>query len=1058
MQIKADVTIGANSDLSASEEFKKLQDDIKGLQNQIDGKVEAFYFDYDPSIDTYPTNEWTTDTIKEEHLNDTFTNTESCQSWRWLLKDGVYQWVAISDTQALQMAQDALNLANSKVTIFTEIPTPPYKVKDLWFQGEGGNTMRCVKARNEQESFNASDWVKADDYKDFASSVAGDAEQNAKDYADSQISSYDLTIKYLKDAFNKGSVLDVNGVTLSALVGVKDKDEKVVAGLYGGGSDKLNAEGYADTTHGAMLLFAGIEGVDKPKTYKTAIFEDGFLQSTYFATAKEGKRVEIFGNELKVYGDDANNSVLSISYDSTGKPRLQYTNKSGNVAWYLSDSGISTSYTVEQADRTFVNVSGSAQSITTQHNFANGLKIGGISLRKVDNHLYIDSSLVLSGGVTMYGDDGVTVKPIWESIPLDESTLAWLDGKLSVIGGVGGGGISEEFLNVKLQGYQPLLSTTNKLPYSLISGTPDLSVYFLKSSFTKANIKTTLGIYDWALASAKPTYTASEVGALGVNGTAASSLKMTPEYLTDLNNATPWRFFDMKTGYGSTDGNKPNTAWVSGITGTVAGLGNYRWQIADTTGNARPYFRQESNGTWGNWQRLAFLTDLPTKLSQLTDDVVSGKYLSLSKFQVAEVENPSTVYLQSGIYRQSTSSYFAPGTSGWSQFITLFAGGDNWAQMYFSYDGRLHYRVATFGDGNPENIAWKAIITEKNIGNYNAGSATKLQTPRTIWGRSFDGTEGVYGTLYGVDYIRNINANIIICEDATDGDVYVGSNSFAKARVLINANGRLELTASGNVAIGGGTADAKLHVHGNGLFYNTLNDITWVSDTGQLIIGSTQTDYHLGFGVASNGLSAIQSAHRGVGAIPLLLNPKGGDVVIGGATVDEKLSVNGNVSITGGSNPYIIIKDDSDRRWYLQYYNNSISLGLGYNVGIVVDVNGNLLVTGAITMFSQLSMKNVIDYDGLSLAQLEQIKPARFTWKDNRDTLIHAGGIADDVMQVLPEVVHRTADDKLTMDYGSAGFFIATSLIKPVIDHEHRIADLERENQQLKQQLEQLSA
>lgn len=296
-----------------------------------------------------------------------------------------------------------------------------------------------------------------------------------------------------------------------------------------------------------------------------------------------------------------------------------------------ANAGYAKASAVTNEFKNYVKLAGDAQSITAQHNFINGLKIGGISLRKVDNYLYLDSSLVLSGGVTMYGDDGTTVKPIWESIPLDDSTLAWVNGELTVIGGTSGsGGISEEFLNVKLQDYQPLLSATNKLPYSLISGTPDLSVYFLKSSFTKANIKTTLGISDWALASAKPTYTASEVGALGVNGTAASSLKMTPEYLTDLNNATPWRFFDMKTGYGSTDGNKPNTAWVSGITGTVAGLGNYRWQIADTTGNARPYFRQESNGTWGNWQRLAFLTDLPTKLSQLTDDVVSGKYLPLS--------------------------------------------------------------------------------------------------------------------------------------------------------------------------------------------------------------------------------------------------------------------------------------------------------------------------------------------------------------------------------------------------------------------------------------------
>lgn len=47
--------------------------------------------------------------------------------------------------------------------------------------------------------------------------------------------------------------------------------------------------------------------------------------------------------------------------------------------------------------------------------------------------------------------------------------------------------------------------------YSEIQGIPDLSVYFLKTSFTKDNIKTTLGISDWALAASKPSYKWSEI-------------------------------------------------------------------------------------------------------------------------------------------------------------------------------------------------------------------------------------------------------------------------------------------------------------------------------------------------------------------------------------------------------------------------------------------------------------------------------------------------------------------------------------------------------------------
>ena len=121
-------------------------------------------------------------------------------------------------------------------------------------------------------------------------------------------------------------------------------------------------------------------------------------------------------------------------------------------------------------------------------------------------------------------------------------------------------------------------------------------------------------------------------------------------------------------------------------------------------------------------------------------------------------------------------------------------------------------------------------------------------------------------------------------------------------------------------------------------------------------------------------------------------------------------------------------------------------------------ISGNLLTGGGVTMYSQRSLKNVVDEEGLTLEELSSIKPTRYTWKDNRDSNIHFGGIADDIQQVLPEVVYKTKEGILTMDYGNAGFAIAASLIKPVIDHEQRIKALEKENELLKQELNRLRA
>ena len=133
------------------------------------------------------------------------------------------------------------------------------------------------------------------------------------------------------------------------------------------------------------------------------------------------------------------------------------------------------------------------------------------------------------------------------------------------------------------------------------------------------------------------------------------------------------------------------------------------------------------------------------------------------------------------------------------------------------------------------------------------------------------------------------------------------------------------------------------------------------------------------------------------------------------------------------------------------YTNNEL------NISTSAYINGNILTTGGITMYSQRSLKNIVDERGLSLNELRTIKPTRYTWKDNRDDRIHFGGIADDIQQVLPEVVYN-ANGVLTMDYGNAGFAIASSLIKPVVDHEQRIKALEKENEELKQEIKRLRA
>ena len=151
-----------------------LPTELEEIRAQIDGQVENYFYDYDPTLYNIPASEWTTDELKEAHIGDTFTNTQvyvddvttpnAGKSWRWLNKDGVYGWYVISDTDALKalaLAQQAKDTANGKRRVFTNTPYTPYDEGDLWAGGSNYPLMRCINSRLSGE-YVASDWTLAD--------------------------------------------------------------------------------------------------------------------------------------------------------------------------------------------------------------------------------------------------------------------------------------------------------------------------------------------------------------------------------------------------------------------------------------------------------------------------------------------------------------------------------------------------------------------------------------------------------------------------------------------------------------------------------------------------------------------------------------------------------------------------------------------------------------------------------------------------------------------------------------------------------------------------------
>lgn len=112
-------------DQQMTEAYKKLADankDILNLQDQVDGLIESWSADPVPTLKNYPSNEWTTDEAKKNHIGDLYYD-KSNKCYRFMQNgDGSFVWKLIADTdvtKAIADAQKALDATDQSVKSLT---------------------------------------------------------------------------------------------------------------------------------------------------------------------------------------------------------------------------------------------------------------------------------------------------------------------------------------------------------------------------------------------------------------------------------------------------------------------------------------------------------------------------------------------------------------------------------------------------------------------------------------------------------------------------------------------------------------------------------------------------------------------------------------------------------------------------------------------------------------------------------------------------------------------------------------------------------------------------
>ena len=143
-----------------SDFIEQTTENIEDIQNQLDGNVTSWFYDYDPTLNNEPAVEWTTDELKNEHLGDIFYNNDEGTVFRFVLDNNVYSWIELQDSaaaRALAIANAAQDTADSKRRTFYNEPVPPYDAGDLWWTSN--EIYRCIVGRQVTDTYHSTDWV-----------------------------------------------------------------------------------------------------------------------------------------------------------------------------------------------------------------------------------------------------------------------------------------------------------------------------------------------------------------------------------------------------------------------------------------------------------------------------------------------------------------------------------------------------------------------------------------------------------------------------------------------------------------------------------------------------------------------------------------------------------------------------------------------------------------------------------------------------------------------------------------------------------------------------------
>jgi hypothetical protein len=387
-----------------------------------------------------------------------------------------------------------------------------------------------------------------------------------------------------------------------------------------------------------------------------------------------------------------------------------------------------------------------------------------------------------------------------------------------------------------------------------------------------------------------------------------------------------------------------------------------------------------------------------------------------------------TLYSNSASNDAFVAKYDTSGTVQWAKSI----GGTNFDSGY---------GIATDSAGN-------VYVIGRYVGSVTIGSTTlesegatdafvaKYDTSGTVqWARSIGGSFSdtgqaiatdsagnvyVIGRYYGIATIESITLTSVSGSDDgfvakydTNGTVQWagkigGTRSDSGYGIATDSDGNVYVTGryADSVTIGSTTLDSEGSNDAFVAKYDTSGTVQWAKN-----IGGTGSDTGYGIATDSDGNVYVTGTYAG-------------SVTIGSTTLDSNSASNDGFVVKYSAPPKYLRINTGLEVGTANLYVGTVSgrVGIGTSTpGYTLDVQGDLNVSGTTTNVSDKRLKSNVHVIENALEKVGKLSGYTFTMNNKQN----AGVIAQEVLEVLPEVVGGSEETTYSIAYGNmAGLFI----------------------------------